>query len=431
MVPDLNARVAHGGSTRGLSRRPSASSVENRSIPRHSLPSPTSLDSRPRTQRSHPYSSPILPRRCRRAHTAPGYMETKPVNIDSMGFTWFPWRDIVSEPTTPKRQKYRQDLAGYLPLKPCMKKTSKGATNPGATTSPHVLPLRRVKTVEFLPHHKVKPPSCMPLHVLTGDKQVSRGSRPSCHRSHSHPGSKIKSSAAGPVTTCTHVHVVTVSQSHGNDAMLAVDEDVIPHQVVLRPFCLDSFTESVAYGTGPLIVGLQRVNSKLNEWSWNEEAPDCSPLYQHIPQYFSMYPEEFSDIGDGTEGIMMAPPNTETTSVETSAGTSGLPSRPASMLPRKTAAIQGTRNAHIVCGLSDSEKVESQGRFRWHRDSVTLIRERICNVGGASPELLTNDGFIRTAKSGRQGMQPGLQATVTEIRKAESNNTETRVDCGR
>ena len=367
------------------------------------------------------------------------------------------------------------------PLKPCMK-TSKSTT----TTPPNGLVqtlvhdddnrmLRRVKTVDFEETTSkallASAPRTPPTQDLLG-KVADQAMKVHLHatnskkeKSHRAPCCPIlmteaKGTAADPAFTRANVHVIAIAPSwkldtpadegivdpatptmqiveSGNNCYEVVWDDVPgEHKIQLRQR-RSSASHSLSAVSSTATRGLQRVNTKLTDWSgsWNSLSESFKPTIVVFPDDDGRQPQYECAVEDDEDFKILAPPNSQMTS----ASTSRLPSRPASAPltreasheeigledalregppqdnPDWTSPFEQPRavpdpEAHPVrVGTSRRlrqleatrklSNVEEDGlRFRGHRDSVTVAHSRLLHTGGVSPDLFAHRDSISMAK---------------------------------
>jgi hypothetical protein len=189
-------------------------------------------------------------------------------------------------------------------------------------------------------------------------------------------------------------------------------------------------------------TGLERVNSKLTEWSWVKDGPSGSVKPQTVlSQNEGSRAPQFDCAVDDEDLIIVAPPNSERTSGNasgypshsTSARVSRAPSsdeydfemratngyasekrdpqRVARVVPDsetsnkfagyRIGASRGVRKPLADRRLSSMEDTDIH--FRGHRDSVALARSRNADAGGVSqegirPELFMHRDSVSMAK---------------------------------
>ncbi|UPX14261.1 uncharacterized protein EKO05_0004750 [Ascochyta rabiei] len=358
------------------------------------------------------------------------------------------------------------------PLKTCLKQRAQSAdTTPpsepvtGTISSNKAQRLRRVKTVDFedsvLEHVPSRAGSSSKTrkHGKTRPDKVSERS-PLC------PGriSLTRPLPACPAVTRTDVHVISISpilsksaslgpgQSKGNreadpatPTMQIVEssngsyeviwDDVPPeHNERMRRHdsSVSQALEALSYTATD---SLERVNTKLNEWSdtWNAPSDCFKPTIVVFPDDDGRRPPYECAIVDDEDIEIFAPPNSE----RASAVHSQHPSRPVSAPTSRavsqdwfisTADPQDTPldtsyfateqilampdsdawSAHLVAarrklGASSPERKlsnvdEAETKFRNHRDSVTIAHSRLIRSGGVGPELFAHSDSVSLAK---------------------------------
>ncbi|KAF2644788.1 hypothetical protein P280DRAFT_466062 [Massarina eburnea CBS 473.64] len=263
----------------------------------------------------------------------------------------------------------------------------------------------------------------------------------------------FKSTVADPAVTRTDVHVVAIApcwnwedgvDEGGIDAatptMQMVESksgcfevvwDDVPIETDGRVRRRSSSASQALHTIGSTASrGLERVNSKLTEWTFGNRVvvfPDDDSC--NDPSTYSLDSEE--------KAAVVPPPNSE----RTSAAQSRLPSRstsvrqsrsvsnddsnpkvvspedpdswhkkvtspevvvtlavpdPESLPPSLTSNGQRTSQAATLRRLSNIE--DSEMKFRGHRDSVTLAHNRVPRTGGVSPELFMHRDSVSMAK---------------------------------
>jgi hypothetical protein len=348
------------------------------------------------------------------------------------------------------------------PLKTCMKKKARGTT-----TSPHAAEfrdvkdddsetrsLRRVKTFDFVKTTaswltvRAQAEACKKLApVIT---KVSRALSADSIKSTTgaykttpcpHTIGSVKSSLADPATTRTDVHVIAIAPSCNIDytanqgsvdpatpTMQIVESssgcyeviwDDVPSEHSIRiNRRSSSASHSLVAVSSTSTRGLQRVNSKLKDWSGTRNTPSekFKPTIVVFPDDDGRPSHFESTAEDEEDAVVIAPPNSQRTGV----APSRLPSRPVSapmtravswedlntgkvlqqgppvgwIVPTLTApnpnvqSMRGTRRIPGFRKLSNLE--EEELKFRGHRDSVTLAHSRLVHSGGVSPELLAH-----------------------------------------
>ncbi|KAH7139008.1 hypothetical protein B0J11DRAFT_32745 [Dendryphion nanum] len=369
-------------------------------------------------------------------------------------FKWFP-AGSKSEPSTPLIER-KSSPGKDLPLKPCMKQESKSTANtpPQHADGPSAFqPLRRVKTVDF---EECVPNECftLPLSHIWGNSSLNtkwtRWNRPKLlERTLSCPGPLAKGKPADTAITRTDVHVVAIAPSWGSeDSIVATPTmqivqsntgcyevvwDDIPTEDNIRTRRLNSsateFLQTIDSG-GPR--GLERVNSKLTEWSWGSEDAET----QFTPRVI-VFPDKESNevpqydctVQKDDDYTVLVPPNSMYTSAETSRQPSShhsarnsrsvsneepLPElnlqkvkrdllRDTLLIPDISASpssqVGGRKRATMAPTMRRlSNMEEANMRFRGHRDSVILARSRIAQSGSVPPELFFHRDSVAMAK---------------------------------
>lgn len=390
----------------------------------------------------------------------------------SPDFKWSPARSNSDPSSIPQVAVNKSKRGKDLPLKGCMKPKSKSATTTppkNAAGSPDSQNLRRVKTVDFEEKVSSKLLSLPLLKVWTDEpnhgpssrtkaygSEGSTGLRKSLKRLSSCPGPNKKGKPADTAITRTDVHVVAIAPSWGiNDvaegegivsatptmqfvesktgSYEVVWNDVPPEDDVRAHRRSSSASLSLQTAASTATRGLDRVNNKLTEWSWEGGSPGSLP--SSFRPHIVVFPDEDghkSRLGCAVEDedlIISAPPNSERTSAIPSRQPSGPPSGRAS---RSSSSDESELNSELAFGhpvkridskqealvvpnpntsleasggmqrpptnrrLSNIE--DSEVKFRGHRDSVTLARSRNFNAGGVSPELFVHRDSVAMAK---------------------------------
>ena len=479
-ITDLNGPPRR---TQRRQSRPRRSS----SVPRIEIRSPwrdPSIDSatlrRKLISETQPVASiAIHPGRDRRIATpSVPFRRGTPLSPSSPSFRWFPVRSSSDPSSIPRIIGHSLDPRNNLPLKPCMKHKSK-STAP-APLSGHVLDLgegtslRRVKTVDFDETVSRKLLSLPPLKVWAGDAarrpspagyraKAKKGNdndllRRVPHRLSSYPAPSTKGKPADTAITRTDVHVVAVAPSWSVED-LAVERSIDPatptmqivesttgcYEVIWDDLPPDdemhahrrSSSATLFLSTGGLKTpsSLERVNSKLAQWTWGDEsrASSFKPQTVVFPDCDGRTPHFNCTIEDDEDLVVIAPPNTARSSADASRYPSAAASARDSMadspedstlteddgtdahshnkkhsfivlgteikpthVGSRIGASPGARKPSINRRLSNLDN--SELKFREHRDSVTLARSRIFNVGGVSPEHFMHRDSIAMAK---------------------------------
>jgi hypothetical protein len=395
-------------------------------------------------------------------------------------FRWYaraktsPESDVSERLTQPKHQ------IPESPLKPCLKAKAKSTTTspPGQPHEPADIDagektLRRVKTVDFEEATK-------PLLALS----APRGSKKPVHRPISQPKTPptvvlktarsasgapcfptmlgtTKSNLADPATTHTAVHVIAIAPSRNvNTAVGRTSNDPATPTIQVvesKNGCYEVIWDDVPVDRSghdrrrsssashslqqfhPIATrGLQRVNSKLADWSgsWNAPSESFKPTIVVFPDDDARAPHFECAVEDEEDPLAPAPPNSHTTS----AVPSRVPSRPASaplirapsekevpladasqedptevkeswIVPLEDALLvpdpemqskrilnarRRMRNIPVVRKLSNVDGADLN--LRGHRDSITLAHTRLLHSGGLSPELFAHRDFVSMAR---------------------------------
>ncbi|KAF2828800.1 hypothetical protein CC86DRAFT_264536, partial [Ophiobolus disseminans] len=353
-----------------------------------------------------------------------------------------------------------------LPLKTCLRTKAKSTT----TTPPNEIykdgvadsenkTLRRVKTVDFegptkslLTIPALTGPSKEVMHVA-GNRTETLHSQPmnpnNTPRFPSYPGALItaKSTLAGPATTRTDVHVIAIAPScdleraanhesidpatptmqivESNTGSYEVTWDTVPPEHANRRS--SSASHSLYAVSSTATRGLQRVNSKLTDWSgtWNSLSDSFKPTIVVFPDEDGRMRPHFECVVEDEDLVALAPPNSQRTSVAPSRH----PSRPSSVPLTRSASqeeiqvecdpLEYSQEQHVppvwitpiksTRTMSDPEirpySTDSppspfmvpdrvshptyqprtisnfdDERFRGHRDSVTLARSRLLHA---------------------------------------------------
>jgi hypothetical protein len=355
------------------------------------------------------------------------------------------------------------EQVGKQPLKPCMKKTKSTPTTPPGRPQEEVDDgkriLRRVKTVDFA-SKDLSPRSWEEDHGTACHIRLSFRENSSTNRNHektSCPGTVIKSCLADPAITRTAVHVIAIAPSWKLDevpedskdpatpTMQIVESGSRRYEVVWEDFPAEhrvrlrqrrsTASHSLEAVSSPATRGLQRVNSKLTDWSgsWNSPSNSFKPTIVVFPDDDGRRSQYDCTVEDDDEIVVIAPPNSRMTS----AGPSRLPSRPASApmtrvasredinlgdalreelpgdeqdwtLPSEQLVVpdpevsrlpgssRSLRQSGALRKLSNIE--EADLKFRGHRDSITIAHSRLLHSGGVSPELRVHRDSVSMAK---------------------------------
>lgn len=358
------------------------------------------------------------------------------------------------------------EQAGKQRLKPCMKKSKSTPSTPPGELQVQVdvekKTLRRVKTVDFQAVASEAPPPVTEEMVRRSARQANSlvrhvGLMKKNQGKTACPGTTIKSSLADPAMTRTAVHVIAISPSWKLDevpedsqdpatpTMQIVESgsrryeviwDDVPaeHKVRLRQR-RSSASHSLEAISSPATRGLQRVNTKLTDWSgsWNSPSDLFKPTIVVFPDDDGSHKPQYDcSVDDDEDLVVIAPPNSRMTS----AGPSRLPSRPASAPMTRVASQEDIKLDHAAqekllqnvpdwtlpseqlvvpdpdgSRLGSSRSLRQSGalrklsnieeadlKFRGHRDSVTIAHSRLLQSGGVSPELFARRDSVSMAK---------------------------------
>lgn len=368
-------------------------------------------------------------------------------------FKWYPVRS-VSDSSTIFQIKPKANVRGKdIPLKPCMKQKSKSATTtPSSFQSMDIDPddeskKRKAKSVDF--EKPVSKRLSLPLLRVwaAGTENTPQGARRASldngNRRQRNP-LKVKGSCPMPrakgrpadsAITRTDVHVVAVAPPliplslstptpPKTPTMQIVEsktgryeviwDDVAEEEDIRGGRRASSASESLQAASSTGTKGLQRVNSKLEEWSWLEGQPTAPFMPQIV-----VYPDMDSHNGLNEAAAedeclrIYAPPNT----ARTSRSASNRDQKPEVrelfqekqiLRPRMRMVAKDAAYAYASCPRAGSSIGASRGarrpipierrlsnmpasnvRFRGHRDSMALARYRILHAAAVPPELDT------------------------------------------
>jgi len=411
-----------------------------------------------------------------RAATSP----LQPTNSQSPnrpGFKWFPVRSNSDPSSVPQIEKSEAKVDRILILKPCMKQIYESAAttpldeqNKTFSNAKELGKLRRVKTVDFedpvsrkslsLPPLKVWTGSFTPDRADTSDRSNTNGTiaAKTNTRIMSYPGPMKKGMPADTAVTRTDVHVIAITPSWNTDVMPDLSSinpatptmqiveskegcyeviwDDIPQDHDIRSHQRRSSASEALYTASPEASrGLDRVNTKLKEWSFGTGSPS-EPFQSQIvvfPEDDGRDPQYECTVDVERDYTVIAPPNSERTSANHSRYHSRPPSirrsasdpymddeadhtpngalsekpRPSALVVPSpeipsthpgylTSASRRVRKPPSLRRLSNMDDADL--KFRGHRDSVTLARSRIFNAGGVSPELFMHRDSVSMAK---------------------------------
>jgi hypothetical protein len=397
-------------------------------------------------------------------------------------FRWYARVQSISDPDL--RTKYLKPAQhGHdAPLKTCLKKKIKIVMPPpserpeSATRTSENKTLRRVKTVDFeevtKPFHAPAVPGTMSKKMLcTPIRQFSKScaeaskSKSTARRMPSclNMMSTVKSTLADPATTRTDVHVIAIATSQNagdsggnvgsdpatptiqfikskNGCYEVIWDDVPTESSIDRKCRRSSASHSLKVVGSSATRGLQRVNSKLTDWSgsWNAPSESFKPTILVFPDDDGRSPYYECAVHDNDEYIVSPPPPN---SQRTSAVPSRLPSRPPSaplskapsqeemyvgeplreapaevkhgwivpladalVLPelnlQSTRLLNTTHRLRQIPAIRKLSNVEDVDvKFRGHRDSVTLAHSRLMHSGGIAPDLFAHKDSVSVARN--------------------------------
>jgi hypothetical protein len=347
-----------------------------------------------------------------------------------------------------------------IPLKTCLKKKAK--STPSSPPAEHFDPtkddsdaktLRRVKTVDF-------ETATAPFVVLTAPtepyEEVAQTatfqepaetfrSKPSSHIRTSCPNTIliVKSGPARPATTHTDVHVIAIAPSRNvdhvanqgtidpatptmqtvetdNDCYEVIWDDVPSEHSIRTNRRSSSASHSLMAISSTSARGLQRVNSKLTDWSgtWNAQSGAFKPTIVVFPDSDGRKLNLERNIEDDEDALVVAPPNSQQTSTTPSLLSSRPVSAPTTRSPSRE-SIKAEDIIHedqdvgwIVPTLTvphpDARRVsgfrklsnlqDDELKFRGHRDSLTLAHSWLISAGGVSPELFAHRDSVSLAR---------------------------------
>jgi hypothetical protein len=421
-------------------------------------------------------------------------------------FRWYAPVRSTSDPDLHANYAKPQQHSQDVPLKTCLKKKAKSMRaqpneSPDMTdcSSPEDKILLRIKTVDF--EEATRPPSVPPSLVPVAskivyppDRQSSKlstepsTSRPVSRRMPSCPNmmSAAKSALADPATTRTDVHVIAIAPSQNvaytesypnidpvtptmqfieskNGCYKVIWDDVPAENTIQRRARRSSADQSLRSVGSTATRDLQRVNSKLTDWSssWNAPSDTFKPTILVFPEEDGRLPYYECAVED-EDFIVIAPPNSQ----KTSAPPSRLPSRPVSAPLSRYASqediyrrdalqevppevklpwiapladalnvpgsdTQSTQQLNTNQRLSPmpvlrrlSNVEEADLKFRGHRDSVTLAHSRLMHSGGISPDLFARRDSVAMAKKRMHARNHAISsARDIPIRTAEGDVT--------
>lgn len=356
------------------------------------------------------------------------------------------------------------------PLQTCSKQKAKSANvtplieaATSARSSVESQKLRRVKTVDFEKaiFKSLSPQQEAP--VSTSQRRQPRGRKVPANLN-SCPGAALlaRRSPAGSAVTRTDVHVIAIvpssSRFTGMDAAVRGDLqeadpatptmqvvesgngsyevvwDDVPTEHSARTQRRSSSASQALEAASAGTKGLERVNTKLTEWSgtWNTLSDSFKPAIVVFPDDDGRRPHFECAIVVNEDINIMVPPNSK----RVSAAHSRRSSRPASaqmsrasshdehselMVPRDIPIDNPTTSLEAALVVPDSEAwsaqlvaarrklgvpsperklsnvEEADLKFRNHRDSLTLAHGRLVDSSGVRPELLAHRDSVKIA----------------------------------
>ncbi|KAF2244144.1 hypothetical protein BU26DRAFT_522847 [Trematosphaeria pertusa] len=464
-------------------------------------------------QVKHTGRRPLKPWRVRRVRTASGPFHWTNPQSPRPGFMWFAVRSKSDPSSIPQVAPKPGKLGKNLPLKSSMKRKAKSATttppseiHTDSSTLTDEQKLRRVKTVDFEETTSKGLSSLPPLKLWSSEptsdaadgEQRPRTRTPKAYvepvkaakRAPSCPGPMVKSSLADPAVTRTDVHVVAIAPSWSFDdtadeggidpatpTMQIVESkngcyeviwDDVPEEHDIRLHRRSSSASQALHTFGSTASrGLERVNTKLTEWTWGREGP-TQPFKPQIVVFpddddrSPQPPQPDCAVDDSGDLVIVPPPNSAMTStnpsrhtsrpvstrtsregsyddpVQTAAPninhphdkryskiepilrTSAIPDPDATM---RTLTGVGRRVKGPPADRRLSNMDESEMRFRGHRDSVTIARTRMFDVGGISPELFMHRDSVAIAKKRMHGRSHAV-SDVRDILRSKVKRSE-------
>jgi len=393
-----------------------------------------------------------------------------------------------------------------VPLKPCLKTKARSTT----TTPPGELQkladddasdrtLRRVKTVDFEEAKKpllaLPVPRKAPKKIVHGSASTLKtpplrgpSSAKSMSMAPSFPNmlSTAKGNLADPATTHADVHVIAIAPSGNvNDATNKANSDPATptmQYVESNSGCYEVIWDdvpkeqsdqarrrssvanhSLQLANPAAARGLQRVNSKLADWSgsWNAPSETFKPTIVVFPDHNIRLPQFECAVEDDDDLLAPVPPNSH----RTSAVPSRAPSRPSSapltrvpsgeqialvdtlqevlpirkqgwVVPLEEALsipdpdLQSTRLLNAKSRLRAIPTIrklsnidEADLKFRGHRDSVTLAHTRFLRTGGVSPELFAHRDSVSMARKRMHARNHAVSAALDIPGSKPTGNT--------
>jgi hypothetical protein len=381
--------------------------------------------------------------------------------------------DSYSSPNLRQMRTSCQKPIQEKPLKTCLKQKANSTIPTPACetrkelTEPINRKLRRMKTVDF---QKSKPLTCALPPIIacsqTGNSMATQAIESSAHnvqspttirRTSTCPNTitTMKSSPADSAVTRTDVHVIAISPSldwaskavrlgQGTDplnpTMQIVESGNGVYRIIWDNFpedhncgknkCMPPADEATGNHSPTAVRGLERVNTKLTEWSGRLQSPSNS-----LNPTVAVYPGDYTHhhrlerVMDhaGDDGDVLAPPPNSTR-------TSAIPSRGQShsaslSLSRENSGDELTPDSGFQKKPSESPAtdpnqevwsdclVDARGRlqdevatrsishfynndtaFHDHRDSVAIAHDRLSRTRGTSRDMYTHRDSIALAK---------------------------------
>ncbi|KAH7042162.1 hypothetical protein B0J12DRAFT_214828 [Macrophomina phaseolina] len=197
----------------------------------------------------------------------------------------------------------------------------------------------------------------------------------------------MKSACADTTTTLTDVHVVRVPQDEANGTIISGQATLSPSMHVIEsghgsyhvvwggPSPPQLSTSNVDRGSiapnesvpkSPSPASLQRVNSKLEEWSFAARectALDTSRSHPHFRSYVEVYQDDEDpqlDMADYSDALFMTPPNSERPTPGSTAWQSRRSSQGDVSHSNSIAPVTGQRSGTSSSTLSPSEEQQLQ-----------------------------------------------------------------------
>ena len=358
------------------------------------------------------------------------------------------------------------------PLKTCLKQKAKSANTtppngsmPAATNSFEGKKLRRMKTVDFEEATSIPVPSRLRISSKTMEFQRSRAERNSV-KALLCPGTAglARRSPASPAVTRTDVHVIAIAPAlskygtldpppseldnendpatptmqiveSSNGSYEVIWDDVPPEHGARTHRRSSSASQALEAISSTATRGLERVNTKLTEWSgtWNPSSDSFKPTIVVFPDDDGRPPYHESAIADDEDIVIFAPPNSERASAthsrhnsrpvsasmsraasqdefeaiaplrDTSPGNSILPTERMLLVPDQDAWSAHLIAARRKLGAQSPERKlsnvdEADLKFRNHRDSVAVAHSRLVRAGGGRSELCAHSDSMLTTK---------------------------------